>query len=239
MPREYSPPGVSRAGFCMPVFNCKSDITRAIAKLNRLQKDIQAKVRAGFQAAKPEVKAAMEDEMRRVFKVRRGGFAKTWRVSTSGSFGNGMAMMRVFNIVPWMDVHITGAALGPRSGRAVLIPLDRMGSRITTKKFYQVIDYLMQNKLTVIKHDVVYMKPELNQSRRGGVAAGSRVTKAFRARMPKGLAMALNSDKLVPIALIRSHVTLRARFNLKRIGETRLRAIVARHVQSALNQVRL
>lgn len=195
---------------------------------------LNEKIKRGFDSAKPAVKSALESEMMSVFKVKRGGFAKSWRVSTSGQLGNGAPVMRIFNIVRWMREHIDGGGIIPRSGRALLIPITAENKRVSTKKFYQLIDKLMQNKQTVIKNGVLYMKPTLNTSARGGVAAGTRINKEFRAMMPKGFVLSMNQHKLIPIALVRKTVTMRKRFNLSGLAHNKIKPLVIDAIKKEL-----
>lgn len=213
--------------------NIKSSLN--LSFVHAFDQKLNEKIKRGFENAKPSVKSALEAEMKSTFKVKRSGFAKSWRVSTSGKIGNGAPVMRIFNIIRWVREHIRGGSIAPRSGTALLIPITAENSRVTTKKFYQLVDKLIQNKQTVIRNGVLYMKPTLNSSGRGGVAAGTRISKEFRAMMPKGFVLGMNQDKLIPIALIRKTVTMRRRFNLSGLASSKIRPLVIDAVKKELH----
>jgi len=107
----------------------------------------------------------------------------------------------------WFKVHVEGGSIVARTApRAVLVPINtRFGMRLSTKRFYKLIDWLMREKLTLVKDGILYVKPVMNTSRRGGVAVGSRVSKSFRAkfqgskRRPSGFDIKLNEQGLLAV----------------------------------------
>lgn len=198
------------------------------------EKAVAAKIRQGMRNSKPDVKKVLGVEMRKSFKVRKPQFAdKTWRISTDNR------SMTIRSLVRWLGSQ-AGSTISAR-GRALLIPINTyLGTRISTKKFYKLVDWLRQNKLTVIKDGVLYANPVWNQSRRGGVAAGTRINQKFRARFqgsikrPSGFSVSPafeRSDRLIPIAIIRRSIRMPKRFSLTDIARQSLTSIVRQHIE--------
>lgn len=203
---------------------------------------VERAIRQGIKQARPRTDAILKEETRRAFKVTTqagGRFEKAWRIRRvqQGAEAQGM---EVTNLAKWFKLHVTGGTISKRSTpRALLIPINtRLGARLGTKKFYAMIDWLRREKLTVIKDGVLYVKPIMNTSRRGGVKAGSRVNKKFRAkfqgskRRPSGFDIKLNEDGLTPIALVRSSVTMRRRFDLEGIARNRVAPVLASSIRN-------
>lgn len=199
---------------------------------------LAAKVRAGMRSAKPEVKAVMAQETRRAFKMVKPQFAeRSWRVSTQDQ------ALIVRSLAPWMGIHVTGGSIRPKGHRKLLVPINLITGRITTKKFFRLVDQLQRDGLTVVKGGVLYVKPVWNTSRRGGVAPGTRLNKRFRARLsgshkrPSGFNAVwrdVGGERLIPIAVLKSSIAMRARLPLEAIGRQRLLPIVLRHIEREL-----
>lgn len=198
---------------------------------------VAAKVRQGMRNAKPEVKTVLSGEVRKAFKVNKEQFAdKAWRISTDNS------AMTIRSLVRWLGAH-EGATISAR-GKALLIPINTyLGARIGTKKFYKLVDWLRQNKLTVIKDGVLYANPVWNTSKRGGVGVGTRINKKFRATLqgslkrPSGFSVSPafeRADRLIPIAIIRRSIHMRKRFSLQDIAVRSLSRIVSKHIEQEL-----
>lgn len=197
---------------------------------------IARKLRAGMRASKAEVKQALGREMRKAFKVKKPQFAdRTWRISTANS------QMEIRSLVKWLGAQ-GGSRIFPKGHRALLIPINTyLGTRITTKKFYKIIDWLYREKLLVFKNGIAYAKPIWNESRRGGVAAGSRINQKFRSKFqgtlkrPSGFSLAdikvIDGDRLVPIAVVRRSIKMPKRFLLEDVARRHLLQIVTRHIQ--------
>lgn len=201
------------------------------------KKAIAAKVRQGMRNAKPEVKKVLGQEMRKAFKVNKPQFAdKTWRISTDNS------AMTIRSLVRWLSSQ-GGSTINAR-GKALLIPINTyLGARIGTKKFYKLVDWLRQNKLSVIKDGVLYANPVWNTSKRGGVGVGTRINKKFRAtiqgsiKRPSGFSVSpafMRADRLIPIAIIRRNIRMPKRFSLTDIASQSLTTIVAKHIKAEL-----
>jgi hypothetical protein len=201
---------------------------------------LAAKIRAGMRAAKPEVKTVMAQETRRAFKVVKPQFAeRAWRVSTQDQ------ALIVKSLAPWMGVHVTGGTIRPKGHRKLLIPINLITGRIGTRKFFRLVAEMQNAGLTVIKGGVLYVKPVWNTSRRGGVAAGTRINKRFRQRLsgsrkrPSGFSATwrdVGGERLIPIAVLKSSITMRQRLDLPAIARQRLVPIVVRHVQAELTK---
>lgn len=198
----------------------------------------------GMRNARPDTDRLMRDEVERAFNMRRTGAGRlktSWRVNVYAD--RGPAKMVIKNLAKWFKIHTTGGTIGPKTTpRAILIPINTYKeSRLGTKKFYQMIDWLRREKLTVIKDGILYVKPPMNESKRGGVAVGTRVRKDFRRKFqgtkkrPTGFGIKLNPDGLTPIAIIRTSIKIRRLMNLQLIAKDRVLPIVARHVNRALS----
>lgn len=205
---------------------------------------VLAGLKQGMRAARPDTDKLMREEVDRAFNMRRTGAGRlrtSWRVNVYAD--RGPAKMVIKNLAKWFKIHTTGGMIGPKSTpRAILIPINTyLDSRLGTKKFYAMIDWLRREKLTVIKDSVLYVKPPMNESRRGGVAVGTRVRKDFRrkfqgsSKRPSGFGIKLNAEGLTPIAIIRTRITMKKRMDLQRIATDRVLPIVARHVNRALS----
>ncbi len=208
----------------------------------RLKESVLRAMRDGMRDARPQTDRIMQGETARAFKVKPGSkMQRSWRGRVIDEKTDN-PKLQITNLARWFKIHTTGGTITPKSApRAVLIPINtRLGARIGTKKFYKLIDWLMQEKLTFIKNGILYVKPVMNTSRRGGVAAGSRVNKRFRTRFqgsqrrPSGFEIKLNEHGLTPIAIIRSSITMKRRMDLNALTRAKLLPVVSRAVQNRL-----
>jgi hypothetical protein len=207
-----------------------------------MRERVKRSIAGGLKDARPRTDAILKEETRRAFKTVAGGkFEKAWRIRTIESNLSGLGI-EITNLARWFKMHVVGGEIGKRTTpRALLIPINtRFGSRLSTKKFFKLIDWLMQEKLTVIKNGVLYVKPPMNTSRRGGVAVGTRVSKRFRSRFqgsakrPSGFDIRLNPDGLTPIAIIRTSIAMKRRFDFDGIAQRRILPVVAAAVTNRL-----
>lgn len=217
----------------------------ALARWSQDQRErVKRQIQGGIKDARPRTDAILKEETRRAFKIpiaSGGKFEKAWRLRVIDSKAHGLGL-EIRNLAKWFKMHVEGGTIGKRSTpRAILIPINtRLGVRISTKKFYAMIDWLMREKLTVIRNGVLYVKPPMNTSRRGGVAVGSRTTKAFRTRFqgakrrPSGFSLKLNDEGLTPIAVIRTSITMKRRFDLDGIARRRVAPVLAAAIQNRL-----
>ena len=216
--------------------------------LDRWSKDQREKVKraiaGGLKDARPRTDQILKEETRRAFKIplaSGGKFEKAWRLRVINVGAHGLGL-EITNFAKWFKMHVVGGTIGKRSTpRAILIPINtRFGVRISTKKFYKLIDWLIREKLTVIKNGVLYVKPEMNTSRRGGVAIGSRVNKRFRTRFQgskrrtSGFDIKLNAEGLTPIAIIRTSISMPKRFDFDGIVQRRIMPVVAATITNRL-----
>jgi hypothetical protein len=203
--------------------------------------DVKGAIIGALRDARPQTDRILKEESQRAFKIENGSkFLKSWRLRVLDGTGGDISGygLQITNLAKWFKVHTTGGDIAHRSTpRALLIPINtRFGMRITTKKFYKLIDWLMQEKLTVIKNGILYVKPPMNESARGGVAPGTRVTKRFRQRFqgskrrPSGFDIRLNEHGLTPIAVIRTSVTMKRTFAFADIVQRRVLPVVTARV---------
>lgn len=195
-------------------------------------------VKQGMRDAKMPVRQALRDALSAAFNVKQERMLRTWRIGVR-SAGNGT--MVIENVMKGFTLHATGGFIGPRKS-AVLIPINTIaGSRIGAKKFYQMIDWLMKEKLTIIKNGVLYVKPPMNTSGRGGFAPGTRVQKRFRnrfsgsGRRPSGFDIQLNEHGLTAIAIVRRGVSMRKRIDMPSIISKRVVPLVLQGIQLQAN----
>jgi hypothetical protein len=197
--------------------NIRADIAKLQVQIAADRARMDRAVKAGMRASKLPLRGALQAEMKTAFKVKDQRFLRTWTISTNERPGT----IIIRNKAKGFSLHAMGGAIGPRTGSALLIPINtRGGSRIGTKKFYKLVDWLRQNKLTFIKDGILFVKPLMNTSRRGGVAIGTRVSKKFRSKFqgsfkrPSGFEIKLNEDGMTPIAVIKRRITMRKRFDM-------------------------
>lgn len=206
------------------------------------QRQIDRLVKAGMTDARRETDAILLKATNQAFnfgKPGSGKLRKSWRVNV---YTDRAPKLVAKNLAKWFKVHTTGGSIGPRNApRSILIPINAAAdARISAKKFYKIIDWLRREKLTVIRNGILYVKPPMNTSRRGGVAAGSRIQKSFRSRFsgsfkrPSGFDIKLNEEGLTPIAIIRSSIKMKKRFDLEGIARNQLLPVVVRAVQARL-----
>lgn len=218
------------------------NIRTSISKLQTdfaIEKERMARaVKQGMRDAKMPIRSALQAELKSAFNVKQDRFLRTWRIGVRSA---GTGTMIIENVMKGFTLHATGGFIGPRKS-AVLIPINTAaGSRIGAKKFYQMIDWLMQEKLTIIKDGVLYVKPPMNESRRGGVAVGTRIQKKFRQRFsgprkrPSGFDIKLNEHGLTPIALVRRGVSERKRIDMPSIISKRIVPLVLKGIQLQAN----
>lgn len=221
-----------------------SDIsTNIVAFRAQIRADIEAgrkAVQQGLRDSKEPVRQVLQAEMRRAFTVKQDRFLRTWRISARKDPNS----LWIDNIAAGFGLHVEGGTIRPRSRQALLIPINtRLGTRIGTKKFYKLIDWLMREKLTLIRGNILYVKPVMNTSRRGGVAPGTRVNKKFRSkfqgtkRRPSGFDINLNSEGLTAIAVVRKAVGMRARFPMQGIIDAKLVPIVLAKIQARFEAI--
>lgn len=208
-------------------------------KRGRVLKAIQD----GMKDSRQSADRVMREEIDRAFDMRKvgaGKLRKSWRINVFAD--RGPAKMIIKNLAKWFLIHTTGGTIGPRTTpKAILIPINqRLGTRMGAKKFYAMIDWLRREKLTIIKDGVLYVKAPMNTSKRGGVAVGTRVQKTFRTkfqgskRRPTGFDIKLNEDGLTPIAIIRTSIKMRKRFDLIGVAKNRVIPIVVSSINKRL-----
>lgn len=198
-------------------------------------------IRDALRKSRPLTDGVLATETRAAFKVRDQRMMKSWRLAVPRD----ELKLIITNLMRGFKLHTTGGTISPRSRRVLLIPINtRLGTRIGTKKFYQMIDWLQREKLTVVKDGILYVKPPTNTSRRGGVAPGSRVQKRFRTRFqgskrrPSGFDIKLNPDGLTPIAVMRRSIRLPKRLDMDRIVRTRIIPIILRELREQMAKVK-
>lgn len=217
--------------------NIRSDIAKLQAQVAADKRSMDRAIKNGMRAAKPPLRAALQAELKSAFKVKQERFLRTWTISTSEA----PSTIIIRNKAAGFALHVTGGSIGPRTGSAILIPINAVGgSRIGAKKFYKLIDWLRQNKLTFIKNGILWIKPPMNTSRRGGVAVGTRVSKKFRAKFqgslkrPSGFEIKLNEHGMTPIAVVKRSISIRKRFDMDALTRRSLVQIVLNSIGAEL-----
>jgi len=212
----------------------RSNIAELQARIAVRKEKMQRFTKEGMRDAKPAVRAILQDEQTKRFNVKQTRFLRTWRIGVKSPH-----TMIVENIMKGFGLFATGGAIGPRRGRALLIPINTAsGTRIGAKKFYQLIDWLHQEKLLVAKNGVLYVKPPMNTSRRGGVDVGTRLNKKFRQRFsgsdrrPTGFDVVLNTEGLTPIAIIRRSITQKKRWDTESIVRSRIIPTILQSIEA-------
>lgn len=198
-------------------------------------------VKAGMHNAKEPLRAALQAEMKAVFHVKQQSFLRTWTVSTDTVPGT----IIIRNKAKGFELHAMGGSIGPRKGDAVLVPINTSGgTRIGQKKLYKILRWLRDHNLTLIKNGILYVKPIMNTSRRGGVAIGTRVNKNFRRRLsgtferPSGFDIKLNEHGLTAIAVVKRGITIRKRFDMEGLARRTLVPIVLSSIGAELARTR-
>lgn len=214
-------------------FNVRSNVDAFTRVLKANKEKAERAARDGLRKARPLTDNVLASETKAAFNVKDQRMLRSWRTSVP----SGELKLVLVNLMRGFSLHAQGGTIAPRSGRALLIPINtRMGTRISTKKFYKLIDWLHREKLTFVKGNILYVKPPMNTSRRGGVGAGTRINKKFRSRFqgtkrrPSGFDIKLNENGLTPIAVIKRSISMRKRFDMERIVRTRLLPIVLRSI---------
>jgi hypothetical protein len=211
----------------MIVVNARSNIAELQARIAARRRVMDRAIPAGMSDAKPAVRAALQEEQRTHFNVKQQRFERTWRIGVKSA-----GVMIITNIMKGFSLHALGGTISPRHGQALLIPINTAaGTRLGAKKFYKMIDWLRREKLTIIKNGILYVRPPMNTSRRGGIAIGSRVNKKFRAqftggRRPSGFDIKLNEHGLTPIAVVRRSISLRKRWDMPDVVQRRLLPLI-------------
>ncbi|HZF19488.1 MAG TPA: DUF6441 family protein [Burkholderiales bacterium] len=214
--------------------NMRAQIAELQARIAVRKDKMQRFVKEGMREAKPVVRAILQDEQGKRFNVKQTRFLRTWRIGVRSPH-----TMIVENIMKGFGLFATGGTIGPRRGRALLIPINTAaGTRLGVKKFYQLIDWLHQEKLLVAKNGILYVKPPMNTSRRGGIGIGTRVQKKFRQRFsgsdrrPTGFDIVLNSEGLTPIAVIRRSITQKKRWDMDTIVRGRIIPVILQAIEA-------
>ena len=217
--------------------NIRSDIAKLQVQIAADRARMDRAVKAGMKASKLPLRAALQAELKTAFKVKQERFLRTWTISTSELPGT----IIIRNKAKGFSLHAMGGSIGPRSGSAVLIPINTVGgSRIGAKKFYKLVDWLRQNKLTFIKNGILWVKPLMNTSRRGNVRIGSRINKKFRAvfqgslKRPSGFEIKLNDHGMTAIAVVKRGITIRKRFDMEGLAHKTLVPIVLSSIEAEL-----
>jgi hypothetical protein len=163
---------------------------------------------------------------------------RAWRLAVPAS---GELKLIITNLMRGFGLHVTGGTIFPKGRSKLLIPINtRFGSRIGTAKFANLVVRLRHAGLVVIKGNILYVRVPMNESRRGGVAVGTRVQKKFRSffqgskRRPSGFDIKLNPEGLTPIAVLRPSVALRKRFDMDRIARDRIIPVVLDSIRSEM-----
>lgn len=203
----------------------KTNIVDLVSRYGRRVGDVRGAIQRGIKAARPRTDEILNQETKAAFNVRDARMQRSWRLAVPSS----ELKLIITNLMRGFGMHVTGGVISPKHGSKLLIPINtRFGTRIGTKKFYKLVDWLRREKLTVIKGNLLYVRVPMNVSRRGGVAPGTRVQKRFRTqfqgskRRPSGFDIILNPEGLTPIAVLRPSVALRRRFDMYRIAQQRI-----------------
>jgi hypothetical protein len=219
-------------------FSVRNNVEQVMSDFARRQSGSLEAMKRGLRKARPQTDRVLTDEVRTVMKVRDPRMDRSWRL---GVIDNGMTL-RISNLMRGFEMHVTGGTIGPKRGSALLIPINTyLGAHIGVKKFYRLIDELRREKLTVIRNNILYVRVPMNTSRRGGVAAGSRVQKQFRRRFqgskrrPSGFSIRLNAEGLTPIAIIKRSINMRARFDPQSVTQRRILPIVVAAVRAEMD----
>jgi len=219
----------------MIAVHVRSHLAELQASISARRREMARAIPAGMQDAKPHVRAVLQDEQRKNFNVRQQRFLRTWRI---GVRRQALGTMLIDNVMKGFTLHAMGGSIAPRNSRALLIPINMaQGTRIGAKKFYRLIDWLRREKLTIIKNGILYVRPPMNTSRRGGVPVGSLVQKKFRfrfsgtVRRPSGFDIKLNEHGLTPIAVVRRSITLRKRWDMEGIVRRRLVPLILNAIE--------
>ena len=222
----------------MIISGLRTNVQQLVREYRVRTDDARTAIRRGIRNARPQTDAILNQETRSAFNVRDARMQRSWRLAVPSS---GEVKLIIVNLMRGFRLHVTGGVISPKGGSKLLIPINtRFGTRIGTKKFYKMIDWLRREKLTVIKGNLLYVRVPMNESRRGGVAAGTRVQKRFRTsfqgskRRPSGFDIKLNPEGLTPIAVLRPAVTLRARFDMQRIATTKIIPVLLDSIRTEL-----
>lgn len=225
----------------MDRFNVRTNVDQLARQFKARKEQADRSTRTALKKARPLTDNVLNTETRAAFKVRDQRMLRTWRLAVP----SGEMKLVIVNVMRGFKLHAQGGTIAPRSRRALLIPINtRFGTRISTKKFYKLIDWLQREKLTFVRGNILYVKPPMNESRRGGVAPGTRIQKRFRSRFqgsrkrPSGFDIRLNEQGLTPIAVIRSSIRLHKRFDMPRIVRARILPIVMRSVAEEFAKLR-
>ncbi|MCU0898159.1 MAG: DUF6441 family protein, partial [Burkholderiales bacterium] len=102
---------------------------------------VLAGARNGMRKAQPSVKAAMQAEARRAFSIKRANFVSAFGAKVFDARRDIPPMMLAGALkAPWVEIFETGGTITPKTGRGLLIPLIRIG----TKRFGTVIRELIR-----------------------------------------------------------------------------------------------
>lgn len=219
-------------------FGIRTNVQELIRQYGVRVEDTGSAIRRAVRNARPRTDAILNQETSAAFKVRDARMLRSWRLAVPGS---GELKMIIVNLMKGFGLHVTGGMITPKHGSKLLIPINtRFGTRIGTKKFYKLVDWLRREKMTVIKGNLLYVRVPMNESRRGGVAPGTRVQKRFRTRFqgskrrPSGFDIKLNPEGLTPIAVLRPAVALRRRFDMYRIATQRIVPVILDSIRAEL-----
>lgn len=221
----------------MITINVRPNIAQLQAQFAADKRRMERAVKVGMKAAKKPLRAALQAETKKVFHVKKESFLRTWTVSANTVPGT----IIIRNKAKGFSLHALGGSIGPRKGSALLIPINTAGgSRIGQKKLYKLLRWLRERNMTLLKNGILYVKPPMNTSRRGGVAIGTRVQKGFRRRLsgtferPSGFDIKLNAQGLTAIAVVRRGITIRKRFDMERLARSTLVPIVMNSIGAEL-----
>lgn len=227
----------------MMQFNMRSNIATVVRDYRRTIQDSRQAIRQGVLNARPSTDQALLTEMRSKFSIKDRRAERMWRV---GVPRNGPIRLVMTNLMRGFELHVVGGEIAARRS-ALLIPINTAGRRISTKKFYELVDWLRREKLTVVRKGILYVRVPTNRTTRGGVAKGTRVQKKFRtrlsgtARRPAGFDILANGSggySLTPIAVVKKSITMRSRFDMARIVKSRVIPIMMDSIREEMQRVR-
>ncbi len=226
-------------------YGIRTNISEVTNRYRRDFDDSQEAIRSGVRKAWPLTDNVLKSETRQRFKVRDPRMDRSWRIFVPRDRAMTLVMM---NLMRGFSMHVEGGTIAPRGGEALLIPINtRGGSRISTKKFYTLVDYLRREKLTVVRNNILYVRVPTNRTGRGGIAKGTRVQKVFRTRFqgterrPSGFDILFNRQggySLTPIAVVKRSISLRSRFDMDRIVRARIIPIILDSIRDEMRRLR-
>lgn len=206
------------------------DAKRLSSWVPEKRKALRRAVVTAMKIAGKEIVGSVRNQMQQSFKVHKAGFVKSMRHKIYAGSPEKFPALLIGSKIPWLGIHVRGATIAKK----MLIPLLPTHQRLGRKAFARVVDALMRsgNAFFIKKGGKTILMAENIKDN------APQLRKFKRAQRNRTGAKTVKKGQEIPIAVLVSSVTLRARFDLAASVRSQL-SVVSTAIVAQLDAQRL